>query len=265
MRFVGATTPPASGRREAPKWLMTFADLMALLFALFVLLLSFSEIDSDSFRRNAGPMAEAFNRPPPVSNDPEAVVPQQSAPSAPQRESSLRSILRNLRTADRRRRVADQLRFALAGEIRDGAVVLREAEDFAIIRFPAAKAFEAGSADLNETAGQTIDRVAAVLAQTKGPITVSGHTDDQPISTARFRSNWDLSTARAASVVHRLLRNAEILPDRISAAGHADTRPIETNDTEPGRAANRRVEIRIEIANEPPPASGAAEELPPSR
>lgn len=228
---------------------MTFADLMALLFALFVLLLSFSEIDSDSFKKNAGPMAEAFNQPPPIL-EPLESKPQKSTPAQPRQSSSLRTIFLELRAADRRRRVVNKLEFALADEIKNGSVILKEFDDYAILRFPAAKAFAAGSAELNENAGETIDRVAAVLVSTEGAITVSGHTDDRPISTDRFRSNWDLSTARAASVVHRLLRNTAISPSRISAEGHAETRPIADNATSNGRAANRRVEIRIEIPYE---------------
>lgn len=239
------------GRRSAPNWLMTFADLMALLFALFVLILSFSEVDSDSFRRNAGPIAEAFNQPAPKTIDPEA-VPNKPTAVPVRRESSLRSLLIDLQKTNRRRKVVENLEFALANEIRDHSVILKEFDDHAILRFPAARAFSAGSADLNELAGQTIDRVASVLARTEGAITVSGHTDDRPISTARFRSNWDLSTARAASVVHRLLVNSDIAPARISAAGHAETRPLEGNDSSDGRAANRRVEIRIEIEDQPP-------------
>ena len=232
--------------RAAPKWLMTFADLMALLFALFVLLLSFSEIDSDSFRKNAGPMAKAFNQPPPLVESPDPTHPK-TTPAPSGRSNSLNSIFLELRAADRRRRVVSKLQYALAEEIRNGSVILREYDDYALLRFPAAKAFTAGSADLNDTAGTTIDRVATVLAETEGAITVSGHTDDRPISTDRFRSNWDLSTARAASVVHRLLMNTGIVPSRISAEGHAETRPIADNNSAEGRALNRRVEIKIEI------------------
>ena len=95
--------------------------------------------------------------------------------------------------------------------------------------------------------GGTLDRIADVLARTNGEIFISGHTDDRPISTSRYRSNWDLSSVRAVSVIHRLLRHPNLNRGRVSAVGYADTRPRGSNDSADGRAENRRVEIKVEI------------------
>jgi len=92
---------------------------------------------------------------------------------------------------------------------------------------------------------EILDRVAKALAETNGQLMVSGHTDDVPISTGRYRSNWDLSSARASSVVHYLLKNKLIAPGRISATGYADSRPLVPNNSAENRATNRRVEITI--------------------
>ena len=78
-----------------------------------------------------------------------------------------------------------------------------------------------------------------------GEVTISGHTDNVPIANVRFRSNWELSTARAVSVAHEILRAADINPDRVIVTGHADTRPRADNDTPENRAKNRRVDVSI--------------------
>jgi chemotaxis protein MotB len=90
-----------------------------------------------------------------------------------------------------------------------------------------------------------IERVVEVVGNCTGDVVVSGHTDDRPISSSRYRSNWDLSAARAVSVVHELVLNREIPADRVVAAGRAETSPLAPNDSAENRALNRRVEISI--------------------
>jgi len=92
---------------------------------------------------------------------------------------------------------------------------------------------------------QVMDRISSVLATKPGRILVAGHTDNIPISTGRFRSNWELSSARAVTVLHSLLRNKSIDPDRVVVQGFAETKPMEDNATPQGRAKNRRVELVI--------------------
>jgi chemotaxis protein MotB len=237
-------------RKGAPVWLVTFADLMALLFALFVLIISFSEIDSDSFRRNAGPLAEAFNRPPPIFTRSDKSASSASKPVQEKLEKKNEAQSENeasyLRTVQRGK-LTEKVRAALAGELRSGIVQLEIKDRFIILRFPARTTFALGNSDLEGAIGGTLDRIADVLARTNGDIIVSGHSDNRPISTGRYRSNWDLSSARAVSVIHRLLRHPNLNRGRVSAVGYADTRPRTSNDSADGRAKNRRVEIKVEI------------------
>ena len=102
--------------------------------------------------------------------------------------------------------------------------------------------------ELSSTILPALVKLAKVLAVNKGQILVAGHTDNAPISTARIRSNWDLSTQRAVSVVHYLLEVSIINPARITAQGFADSRPLDPNDTPEHRARNRRVEISVSFA-----------------
>jgi chemotaxis protein MotB len=249
----GAVETAKSGRKKpkgAPVWLVTFADLMALLFALSVLIISFSKIDSDSFRRNAGPMAEAFNQPPPIFTRSEESASSASKPVQPklerENEAPSESEVNYLRTVQRGK-LTEQVRSALDDELRAGVVELDIKDRFIILRFPARTTFALGNSDLVGAIGGTLDRIADVLARTNGEIFISGQTDSRPISTSRFRPNWDLSSARAVSVVHRLLRHPNLNRGHISAVGYADTRSISDNDTADGRAENRRVEIKVEI------------------
>ncbi|NQV57351.1 MAG: OmpA family protein [Rhodospirillales bacterium] len=237
--------------RGAPMWLMTFADLMTLLFALFVMINSFSEVDSDSFRRNAGPMAEAFNQPPPTftrlkekSSSANKPKPKEAeAPKEPPPPAANATYLQ----VQQRNRLTSLVDTSLKQELASSTVEMEVKDTYLILRFPAKTTFALGSAELSAGIVSAIDRVSDILARTSGNISVSGHTDNQPISTARFRSNWELSAARAVTVVHRLLRHRGLAPTRVSAVGYADTRPRASNDTAEGRANNRRVEMKVEI------------------
>jgi len=104
--------------------------------------------------------------------------------------------------------------------------------------------FDLGSADLRPDAAVTLHRVGVALARVGAEVRVEGHTDDLPIATARFPSNWELSTARASAVV-RVLVGAGMAPSRLSVAGFADARPLRTGSTAEARAANRRVELVV--------------------
>jgi chemotaxis protein MotB len=110
-----------------------------------------------------------------------------------------------------------------------------------------------------------IERVVSVLSACSGDVVVSGHSDDRPISSSQYRSNWDLSAARAVSVVHELVLNRDIPAERVVAAGRAETRPLAPNTSPENRAINRRVEIAIrnpECSEEVPTADLPVEILP---
>jgi len=213
----------------APRWMVTFADLMALLFALFVLLLSFSDVDSDSFQKNAGPMRDAFG-------------PGRAAPPAG-------DIVQFDRRVQSKRNFLFQFRRSMEREISDSRIVLLDDGNRIIIRFPGSTSFLGGSDQLADGLAPTLTRVATILKATQGQILVSGHTDNVPIQSARFRSNWDLSSRRAVTVAHFLMQQASVASTRITVQGFADSRPLAKNDTPENRSRNRRVEIAIEISS----------------
>ena len=140
---------------------------------------------------------------------------------------------------------AKRIRSALRWEIKDGAVDVETEELKIIIRIREKASFGSGRADLRDAFRPILKRVGEILKETEGQIIVSGHTDDIPIYTDRFRSNWELSAARAVSVVHDLVDIAGVEADRFMVEGLAATRPMVPNSNWENRAKNRRVEIKL--------------------
>jgi len=249
----------------SPGWVMTFADLMSLLLAFFVLLFSFSELDKQKYKRIAGSMREAFGiqkvvrvkEPPKGVN----IIAREFSPGRPDptlinavRQFTIDDLRKNLRIQDylkllkeRMKRDKIVLQKKLAREIREGEVEIDAEERKIILRIREQGVFESGRAELMPAFIPVLQRVREALEETGGGdmIVVSGHTDDRPIATGRFRSNWDLSAARAASVVHFLTADGGLPPEHFRIEGYADTRPRADNATPEGRAKNRRVEIAV--------------------
>ena len=255
--------------RGAPTWVVTFADLMALLLTMFVLLLSFSTMDSQRYQVIANAMEEAFGlsaimnlggmidvgvsyrddtRLVPdvpvvriqIPEKPARVEPEKTPPVELEKPSPEVVTAPPQGSANYAPLVE-----ALEDEVALGVVRIEEKTGSTLIRFPDQVAFPSGSDELTADFLAMLDKLAVALAKVEGDIVVAGHTDDRPIAGGRFRSNWDLSSARAASVVHYLLNTTTIDPARMTAQGYSDSRPLAPNTTPENRAANRRVEISV--------------------
>jgi chemotaxis protein MotB len=239
--------PPAAKSSGAPGWMVTFADLMALMMTFFVLLYSFSKIDEAKYREIVNALGQGFGaqwvR---KSMNTSQVGPEAGivAPPVPT-ETPTPAKKPKGNWLDSQAALLAELRKVMAKEIDAGLVSMVADDKNVIIRFPERVAFASGSATINADFGIILDPVGKVLRQTRGQIKVAGHTDDQPIATPRFRSNWELSAARAVSLLHLLQEHEAIDPKRLTAVGHADTRPLAPNTTPDNRAKNRRVEIVV--------------------
>jgi chemotaxis protein MotB len=234
----------------APMWMVTFADLALLLTAFFVLMMSFSSVDLAKYRNVSESMSEAFNDALGAFDQPLAGrIGQEQADSDTFKEEAGNAASQvgesDDETRQKMRETFSTLKSVLRKEVTEGKVTVESSGNAVIIRFDDSAYFTAGSEAVSLDMGPVLQRVANVLMTSPGTIVVEGHTDSQPISTERFRSNWDLSTARAASVVTQLLQYAPIKSDRVVVQGHADTKPVAPNDTADNRAKNRRVEIHI--------------------
>lgn len=252
--------------RSSPPWLITFADLMVLLMCFFVLMLSFSEMDEQKFKVMSGSLTQTFgvqtevtatDTPKGTSADAAEFSPAIPQPTT-QNEVRQHTVDTDLSTLDpglairareieaQERAAAEQARELHAlfrQDIDEGRLLIRQEGSNVVIQLLEKDSFPSGSAALERGSEQTLARVGALVAGMTGAITVSGHTDNVPIRNGgSYRSNWELSTARAASVAHELLA-AGLDPTRLMVSGHADTQPRAANDTAANRALNRRVDI----------------------
>ncbi len=246
-----------------PAWVMTFADLMTLLMCFFVLLLAFSEMDVAKFKQLSGSMKDAFG----VQAEVEvrtipkgtSVVAQEFSPGKPDpsainsvrqftidsNRNTLDALDRELKEIEETRDHARRLRIALKEEIKAGSVAIQTEGMKVIVHILENASFESGYADVRPDFIPVLTKIAGLIDNNSGEVTISGHTDNVPIRNARFRSNWELSTSRAVSVAHELLRVSDLDPVNIMVTGHADTRPRSPNDSDENRARNRRVDISI--------------------
>ncbi len=251
----------------APGWLATFADLMSLLMSFFVLLLAFSEMDALKFKQLAGSMNAAFG----VQRDVKtkeipkgtSIIAKEFTPGRP--TPTPLKVMRQHTTDDRKNNLdfrkgpdrsgsektkaaakrLEQLKKALKDEIGKGQVEVSGDNERTIIRIREKGSFSSGSASLNRKFIPVLRKIAAAISKTPGKIHISGHTDNIPISTYKFRSNWELSTARAVSIIEEILRIKKIPNERLVIQGYADTVPLVPNTTYKNRATNRRVEIEV--------------------
>lgn len=142
-------------------------------------------------------------------------------------------------------RTTQELTIALKEQIDQGLVAVEQREDSVFITVGSGGAFPSGTADLTEEARRILDRIALASMSPQGQITVTGHTDNVPISNAQFRDNWDLAAGRAASVVQAIEQTGLIDGDRLSAVSKGEMAPVADNSTMSGREENRRIEIEI--------------------
>ncbi|MDO6460394.1 flagellar motor protein MotB [Granulosicoccaceae sp. 1_MG-2023] len=245
----------------APAWMATFADLMSLLMCFFVLILSFSEMDVLKYKQVAGSMKIAFG----VQRDIEAVevpkgtsiIARNYSPGRPEptplkviNQHTIDDFSNTLVTVNAviRKEVQELAKVmvsSLREEIESGVLDLVMERDSVRVRIRENDSFPSGSAVLRKPFYPVLEKIAEVLKEVDGRIIVSGHTDNVPISTRIFPSNWVLSSARAANVVHHLALSNGLEPERMEIRAYADTRPAAPNDTAVNRARNRRVEILV--------------------
>ena len=247
---------PKKHSRGSPAWIVTFADLVTLLLTFFILLLSFAEMDVEKYRAMANSMTVALGGTPvsfiateagrPSTTEP---LPIAVSPSAPEPTAGLIDERAETEAPTRISAgiidLASALITELEAEVAAGDLSVNYDPEQVVIRFAEEAAFRSGEAQIKPGMIPILERVVEVLSACTGDVVVAGYTDDRPISSGRYRSNWDLSAARAVSVVHELVLNRSVPAERVIAAGRAETNPLVANDSPENRARNRRVEIAI--------------------
>ena len=233
------------------RWLVSYADFITLLFAFFVVLYAFSKADQkkqrevsasiDTAFRALGIFPDAGRRPssgPAGSNGADkAVIPMNIVMGE--------EVLGPARVKADLDRIHRELAQTLSNQVATHTVSIHMGRDGLVISLREAGFFASGSADLQPATQPTLERIASSLGHSAYDLRVEGHTDNVPIHTAQFGSNWELSTARAVHIARDFLEMKAIPPDRISAAGYAEFHPVAPNDTAEGRAENRRVDLVV--------------------
>ncbi|MFB2828251.1 flagellar motor protein MotB [Aeromonas jandaei] len=266
-----------------PGYMGTFADLMSLLMCFFVLLLSFAEMDVQKFKQIAGSMEKAFGVQNilEVKDIPKgtSVIAQEFRPGRPE-PTPIDTIMQQTidmtqteleflpgesdqaggqdktdgkqtggDTAQDALQQPNELAKALAeqmkSQIQDGAIEIEALGQQIIIRIREKASFPAGSAFLQPQFWPVIRKVAELLKDVPGEITISGHTDNVATHDELFQSNWELSTQRAVAVAHQMIKVPGFDQGRLVVQGMADSQPLVPNNTPENRRANRRVEISI--------------------
>ena len=230
------------------RWLVSYSDLLTLLLAFFVVLFATSYRDNQTVKKLSEAIQIGFQQMgafsggdsasgvayPNLPPDPSKYTPKPHNPATPSAASSV-----DLAQLQR------QLESAIGQELKNHEVVMRETPEGFVISLNELGFFNSGQAELLPGAAGKIQRIATVLATHGLELRVEGHSDNVPIHTPQFRSNWELSTARAMAVMTLLVDQSGFDPQKISVAGYGQYRPIADNTTPEGRRMNRRVDLVV--------------------
>ena len=250
------------------RWLVSYADFITLLFAFFVVMYSISQVNDSKYRVLSETFIEAFNQPTDSKTDnqpseqlnsasdviapidmggktaqPE-VKPETEEPVIVAGEGGVTDKDSPPPTADELTQISDLVSEKFSQLISDQLITVSSNELWLQIELKDSILFGSGSAETSEQARKIFDEIAAILKNYSNPVQVEGFTDNIPINSARYPTNWELSSARASAIVKHLITKG-VTPDRLSAVGYGEYQPVASNDTEAGRAQNRRVAIMV--------------------
>lgn len=232
------------------RWLVSYADFITLLFGFFVVLYAFARVDQKKQSQLPGAIDSAFKSLgvyPTYAFKPGKGETGAGSGSASTDETLVMAeqALTPAVVADDLNRMRHDLEQRLSGQISEHTVVIKMGRDGLVISLREAGFFDSGSAAPRPGALDALRKIAVTLRGSPYDLRVEGHTDNVPIHTAQFDSNWELSAARANRIGRLLLEIEAVPPERLSAAGYAEFHPVDSNATPEGRANNRRVDLVI--------------------
>lgn len=233
------------------RWLVSYADFITLLFAFFVVLFATAKADQkkqaavaqaiDQAFRSLGMFADTAKHP---ARKVETAGGAEAAPM-PMNIVMGEEVLSPAQVKEDLNRLRRELEQRLSNQVAQHTVAIRMGRDGLVVSLREAGFFASGSATPRADTLPTLDDIAGRIGQTGYDVRIEGHTDDVPIHTARFDSNWELSSARANNIARLFLERRTILPDHLSTAGYAEFHPVASNETPEGRAQNRRVDLVV--------------------
>ena len=244
-------------RRKRPehdnhdRWLISYADFITLLFAFFVVMYSISSVNEEKYKTFGNSLNIAFTKKPITAPAGSVGV------VGNQQDQMLKALVdrRAVRLGEQQRKIQERMKNltsglseVMASLINRRTVSVNQTKRGVVIDISASTLFRTGEATLQPGMLDVLRQVAAVLSKEELPIEVEGHSDDIPIATVQFPSNWELSSARASSVVRMLIDNG-VPAKRLAAVGLASNQPLVPNDSPENRAKNRRVTVTIMSPN----------------
>jgi chemotaxis protein MotB len=243
-------------RRSGPhinheRWLVSYADFVTLLFAFFVVLYASAQLDRQKAMQLSEAINSAFQHVAPEPHSGELPSQQSSLEAQATRELRLSSPAETSAAQETARRqqaleaMGVELNQALAAEIANKQVSISMGADGLVVSLREMGFYDSGSATIKPGAEDAFRRLAHILQEHPQQVRVEGHSDNVPIHTPQFASNWELSTARATGVVRRLIEDYGISGERLSAAGYAEFHPVADNGDPKDRQFNRRVDVVI--------------------
>jgi len=231
------------GHANHERWLVSYADFITLLFAFFVVLYASSQTDKGKVGKLAVAIETAFkdlgifnlpsSKVPPISVGPT----QEGLPTV--------SALREQSTVSNLAKLQNELAQQLQNELTRGIVAIKVGREGLVVSLREIGFFDSGSAEVRLKSVPAVERIAKVLAHGQYQVRIEGHTDNIPIHTQRFDSNWELSTSRATQVAKLFVTEYGFPPESLSVAGYAEFHPVSPNTTPEGRALNRRVDLVV--------------------
>ncbi len=228
------------------RWLVSYGDLLTLLFAVFVVLYAMSHSDKKKLEEVQTSMRESFgyfkgssgNSPSLIKSGSIGIIPDLKPMLIPER-------LRSYANSSDYRKIKTSIDDYLVKTGNIEKIRVKLSKRGVVISLKEAGVFDSGSAALKIESLPILTRIAETLNHYDNIFRIEGHTDNVPIQSVEFRSNWELSIARALNVVHFLTESGGISPDSISATGYGEYRPATNNETQEGKARNRRVDIVV--------------------
>jgi chemotaxis protein MotB len=262
------------------RWLVSYADFITLLFAFFVVLYSSSQVDKRKAGRLALAIQVAFqelgvfqtsNTKIPLKDEDEIPFEKVQIVENINKDADLKRIVNPMKGVlssagepQSLQEAQEAIQKALDPEIKRREVTMSMRREGLVVSLKEMGFFDSGSATIRPASLDAISRLAGVLKQRPENLRIEGHTDNIPIHTARFSSNWELSTARATGLIQLLIMDYTIPPSHLSAAGYGEFHPVASNDTSEGRAQNRRLDVVILSPYQPltPSQENKKQEIP---
>ena len=242
------------------RWLVSYADFITLLFAFFVVMYAISSVNEGKYRVLSDTFTEVFQSQPRtmqpiqigedgVSGEPSVLQPERATSGQPnpidlQQPESGQPEGGQVEQGDNLDEIATDFEKAMSPLIDKDLINITQNDNWVEVEINSSLLYGSGSADLEDEALPVLRELAGILQRYPNQIQVEGFTDNLPISTYLYPSNWELSAARAARVVHLVMRDG-VQPDRMSAIGFGEFQPIAKNDSAEGRRKNRRVVLVI--------------------